>query len=59
MVRALCNPLFLNGLLIFSRLDFLQLHVVIARFAEMYGKIECRQGFVCEGHRPPAMAGAD
>ena len=57
MVRALCNPLFLNGLLIFSRLDFLQLHVVIARFAEMYGKIECRQGFVCEGASPASNGG--
>jgi hypothetical protein len=43
----------------FFRLDFLQTHVVIAKFAEMHGKIECRQGFECEVVRPPAMAGVD
>ena len=49
----------LNGFFIFSRFDFLQIHVVIARFAEMYEKIDCRQGFEREAVRPPAMAGVD
>ena len=56
--RAL-QPTVLNGFLIFSRFDFLQTHVVIVRFAEMLGKIECRQGFGREAVRPPAMAGVD
>jgi hypothetical protein len=49
----------LNGFLIFSRLDFLQTHVVIVRFAEMHEKIERRQGFEREEVRPSAMTGAD
>ncbi len=56
--RAL-QPIVLNGFLVFFRLDFLQTHVVIAKFAEIHGKIECRQGFECEAVRPPAMAGVD
>jgi hypothetical protein len=53
------QPIVLNGFLIFSRLDFLQTHVVIARFAEIHEKIVYRQGFEREAVRPPAMAGVD
>ena len=56
--RAL-QPIVLNGYLIFSRFDFLQTHVVIARFAEMHEKIVWQQGLGREVDRPPAMAGAD
>jgi hypothetical protein len=53
------QPIVLDELLIFLSLDFLQIHVVIARFAEMHEKIVCQQGFRCAEVRPPAMAGAD